>query len=114
MEVINGPKVQRRQGRTTDINTHQISFPPQKLFWEPFSDQEGKPRSPEKGFAEFLKTTPMWFYCEPKPPPPPPRFSSPEPLKLFWARKTLVAGGSPERMLFALVLTGDRCSDSAP
>ena len=40
MEVINGPKMQRRRGRTTDVNKNQIGNAPKKLFWEPVSDQQ--------------------------------------------------------------------------
>ena len=57
------------------MDTHTKSNPPpEKSFWEPLSDHEGKPRSPEKvsekGFSGFRKTAPMLFYPKPRDAPP--------------------------------------------
>ena len=55
-------------------NPFLIMNPPEKSFLEPFSDREGKLRSPEKvsekGFSGFRKTTPMLLSPKPRDTPP--------------------------------------------
>ena len=71
-------------------NSFLIMNPPEKSFWELLSDQEGKPT---RGSRVFEKPPKCCFTLNPGTAPL--YFSSPEPLKLFWARYTSMGGGSP-------------------